>query len=43
MHYVFELKNTRTIKSSIVFEQSGYFGKIVFKGTFEQCCEFLKQ
>lgn len=41
MYYVFELNNTRTIKNSIVLEQSGYFGKIVFKGSLEDCLKFI--
>jgi hypothetical protein len=42
MYYVFEKEGTRIIKDKTVFEKSGYFGKIVFKGGFEDCLKFLQ-
>jgi hypothetical protein len=42
MHYVFELQGTRTIYNGTIFEKEGYFGKQIFKGTFEECINFLK-
>ena len=43
MYYVFENQGVKTIYSSIVFDKSGYFGKKIFKGTYEECCNELSK
>ena len=40
-HYVFNLNGAKTIKPHYVFEQSGYFGKLIFKGTFKECVAYI--